>query len=395
MFGTEGTSLCPIRQWKIMKEENIEIRFREIILIMNDKQIFSRLRKVLSELCPVKAVDSWSDAVSGPCSSGSSGSDPCGSSPCNSGPCGRDPRGSTSEKEMEAGPGACILLTDREDICVRARAEGICCIGIEKEAESRSGALAAAAAVMTVSSAGLPEIDEQWLEMQYCHFHGIPFVVHREDQWCIRESIPEDLAPIRAMMERTGLHSLTGADDSSFSELPRETDEANQAITGEFQAITDEAFQAMTGKSYQMWGFGLWTVEKKGSKETPGNGVHPGSEILGWCGLYPSPLPEGGVELGYMIAPEYQRQGIGFQVCRRILFFASEQLEIETILLRTDHRNAAGAALARKLGFVPVKKTGLVPNKVPKKVPEKVLETMTEMTQKMALETILWRWDKR
>ncbi len=105
-----------------------------------------------------------------------------------------------------------------------------------------------------------------------------------------------------------------------------------------------EKYLAYIHTVYSVFGFGLWTVERRED-----------GEIIGRCGLQPiadenSPL--GRIEIGYLIDPACRGQGYGYEACRAILDFAFERLEIDEVYALIDEGNATSLNLARKLGFV-------------------------------------------
>ena len=77
-------------------------------------------------------------------------------------------------------------------------------------------------------------------------------------------------------------------------------------------------------------------------------------ETAGWCGLIPktdSLSPDGRIELGYVIAEKWRRQGFGTEACREILRYAAQKTGIEEIWALIDQRNKPSLRLAEKLGF--------------------------------------------
>jgi len=87
---------------------------------------------------------------------------------------------------------------------------------------------------------------------------------------------------------------------------------------------------------YSFYDFGMWGVFDKES-----------GKLIGRCGIDPH---EYGIELGYIISPKFQRQGIAFEVCSAIIEYARE-LKIPELLAKIDIDNIASLALAKKLGF--------------------------------------------
>lgn len=87
---------------------------------------------------------------------------------------------------------------------------------------------------------------------------------------------------------------------------------------------------------YSFYDFGMWGVF---NKET--------GKLIGRCGIDPH---EHGIELGYIISPEYHRQGFAYEVCLAIIEYAKE-IGIPELLVKVDNENIASVALAKKLGF--------------------------------------------
>lgn len=87
---------------------------------------------------------------------------------------------------------------------------------------------------------------------------------------------------------------------------------------------------------YSFYDFGMWGVfDKKTGK------------MIGRCGIDPH---EYGIELGYIIDPRYQRQGLAYEVCTAIIGYA-KTLEIPELIAKIDDNNMASIGLANKLGF--------------------------------------------
>ena len=142
-----------------------------------------------------------------------------------------------------------------------------------------------------------------------------------------------------------------------------------------------ETFLQYVNACYRFFGFGVWTVLLKegigqeeavcldadpdkvdplGSaldKTVPLDGDPDKAEkVIGWCGLFPKKdKGEAGfhIELGYAIAPAFQRKGYGYEACCAILDYARKELELEPgqIVIRADGRNTAALRLAHKLGL--------------------------------------------
>lgn len=102
-----------------------------------------------------------------------------------------------------------------------------------------------------------------------------------------------------------------------------------------------EKLKAYIQHCYGFYGYGLWGIFSKES-----------NCLIGHCGIQPKTINGCGInELSYLIHPEYQKKGYGFEVCKTILSLAKNQFEIETLYLFTTKDNTASMALARKLNF--------------------------------------------
>ncbi|HKM03356.1 MAG TPA: GNAT family N-acetyltransferase [Lachnospiraceae bacterium] len=90
---------------------------------------------------------------------------------------------------------------------------------------------------------------------------------------------------------------------------------------------------------YGFYGFGMWIIELK---ET--------GEIIGRGGLEQKEDSKH-LELGYVIAKPYQRQGYGKEVCSAILQYGYESLGETIIEAIMEEENQASLALCSSLGF--------------------------------------------
>jgi len=86
---------------------------------------------------------------------------------------------------------------------------------------------------------------------------------------------------------------------------------------------------------------GLWaTIQKETGK------------FIGRCGLLPWTIEEREeVEVAYMIAREYWRQGFGSEAARGILQYGFEQLQLSRLICLIDKDNEASIKVARGMGM--------------------------------------------
>jgi ribosomal-protein-alanine N-acetyltransferase len=76
------------------------------------------------------------------------------------------------------------------------------------------------------------------------------------------------------------------------------------------------------------------------------------NQFIGRCGLLPWTIegrPE--VEVAYMLAKEYWRQGLGAEAAQGILEYGFEQLNLSRLICLVDRENQASIKVATKIGM--------------------------------------------
>lgn len=166
------------------------------------------------------------------------------------------------------------------------------------------------------------EIDLAFLERDACRKTGKPVEIARTEQFVIRETILEDVPELYRIWRMPGMGGYIQPMQPTLEEEL-------------------EFMEAYIRHVYRFYDFGLWTVldAQQGC-------------VAGRAGLFPSELLEDAVELGYMIAPSYQRKGLATECGNAILAYAGEVLDLTEIHLLTDRKNRASVRVAEKLGFV-------------------------------------------
>ena len=92
---------------------------------------------------------------------------------------------------------------------------------------------------------------------------------------------------------------------------------------------------------YGMYGYGLWIVEDKQN-----------GRIIGRAGISIRNIDgEDCNELGYVIRREYRNKGYADEVCRAIIEYAADELEILELYIVSELDNLYSEHLALKLGF--------------------------------------------
>ena len=181
-------------------------------------------------------------------------------------------------------------------------------------------------------------IDEALAERVYKRHTGEPWTIAETKRCIIRELTMDD---IDALFE---LYSKPGITD--FVEPLYDYDKEC------------EYERAYIEHMYGYYEYGMWLVFSKDTGELIGRA---GLENRDYCdeqetqgvpGAYHSEM-----ELGYIIAPEYQRQGYATEVCQAILEYAWENLCPDRINCLIDENNYPSRRLVEKLGFQLIGKT--------------------------------------
>ncbi len=86
---------------------------------------------------------------------------------------------------------------------------------------------------------------------------------------------------------------------------------------------------------------GLWATVHKGT-----------GQFIGRCGLLPWTIEERHeVEIAYMIAKEFQRQGLAIEAARAILQYGFENLKLSRLICLIDPANIASQKVAQYIGM--------------------------------------------
>ena len=74
-------------------------------------------------------------------------------------------------------------------------------------------------------------------------------------------------------------------------------------------------------------------------------------ELIGCCGFHPLEKNTSQAELGCHILPDFWGQGIAYEANLKILEFAKQNFDLETVIAGHNPDNHASAKLLKKLGF--------------------------------------------
>ncbi|MBR4026284.1 MAG: GNAT family N-acetyltransferase [Lachnospiraceae bacterium] len=168
---------------------------------------------------------------------------------------------------------------------------------------------------------GFEEVEADFLEKAFQRFHNLPWTIAETKRCIIRELSLEDM---------DGLFELY-----SHKELTRYTEKL-------FPYEQEKEYQsAYIQNMYRYFGYGMWLIFLKETKELIGRAGLEHREYHG----------EAELELGYLIAPKFQKQGFATEVCTEILNYAKQEVYFSHINCLIEKDNIASIALAEKLGF--------------------------------------------
>jgi RimJ/RimL family protein N-acetyltransferase len=172
---------------------------------------------------------------------------------------------------------------------------------------------------------GFDEVDTMFLQRIYEREHGIPWTITQTERCVIREFSMADMRALIELYDQPGVTCQKQGFMEPLYPLEEEWD-------------YEEAY---ISNMYGYYGYGMWLVIEKTSQA-----------VIGRAGLEHRDFGDGvELEIGYVIDPKWQRQGIATEVCRAIIDFARENLDFPRLNALTDARNTASIALLDALGF--------------------------------------------
>ena len=179
---------------------------------------------------------------------------------------------------------------------------------------------------------GFEEVDFEFLRRIYERWHGIPWVIAQTERCLIRELSLEDLPALAQLYDQQG--------------VTWRWNEKGERIPGYIEPLypleEEKDYQeAYISNMYGYYGYGMWLVTDRVSGMLIGRAGLEHREYDGKVEL----------ELGYLIAPQWQSRGIATEICRAILEYARQNLYFERVNALTDAGNVPSIALLERLGF--------------------------------------------
>ena len=199
---------------------------------------------------------------------------------------------------------------------------------------------------------GFEEVDALFLERVYEREHHLPWKIARTDHWILREFTMDDMDGLVELYDQPGVSYRieNGKKVPGYIEplLPREEEE-------EYQRCYIE-------NMYGYFEYGMWIVTER-QRYCLDRAEKSRPRIIGRAGLENREYEDGvELEMGYVIDPRWQHQGIAYEVCSAIMKYAAEHTDFERLNALTEADNVASIALLEKLGFIYLEDTDVSGN---------------------------------
>ncbi len=165
---------------------------------------------------------------------------------------------------------------------------------------------------------GFEDADATYFMRIYQREKKIPWIIGETERLVIREMTPEDTEALYRLYKDKSVVQF-------MEDLPLNKDEEKEYIADYIDKV------------YSFFGFGMWLVELKGS-----------DEIIGRVG-FQNYEEEDMVELGFLIAPEYQHKGYAYEACEAAIAYMREEFPEYRRIARCKSTNARAIELCRRL----------------------------------------------
>lgn len=168
---------------------------------------------------------------------------------------------------------------------------------------------------------GLEEVDMEFLLRTFLRKHHLPWRILETKRCYLREITLDDMDDLFELYNKKGITDY---------------------IEPLYERQEEEEYQrAYIENMYGYYGYGMWLVKEKDTHR-----------MIGRAGIdYRMLGEEEIIEMGYVIAPEYQRQGYAYEVCQAIMGWVKSNLEFRRIDCLVEPGNETSVGLLHKLGF--------------------------------------------
>lgn len=167
------------------------------------------------------------------------------------------------------------------------------------------------------------EVDFRFLERVYQRKHKIPWTVIETRRCYLREMTLEDLDDLYVLYQGK---SITKYMEGLYEDRKKEEEYTSKYIEN----------------MYHFYGYGMWLAVDKVT-----------GRLIGRAGLNSLNLHgQPALEMGYVIAEEFQNQGYATELCQEILRFAENETGFEEVHCLIHKENKVSIHLAQNLGFI-------------------------------------------
>ena len=219
-------------------------------------------------------------------------------------------------EELGVKPWECIVIEDSSNGAKAAKAAGMACIGFLNPSSGEQDL-----SMADYLFEDFDGIDGAFLEMVHAHCFGEPWKVMETERLVIREMCPDDVEAIYKIYEGNDLRYT----ENLFDDIDKE-----RAYIKDYQKYI-----------YNFYDFGIWLFEEKGTGDVIGRG---GVELK----VYEDGTE--GIEIGYIIRKDKQRQGFAYEGLRAILIYVKEHFDVKSVTVSVHRDNISSVELAKKLG---------------------------------------------
>lgn len=169
---------------------------------------------------------------------------------------------------------------------------------------------------------GLDEVDYEFCNRQYQRYHQLPWHILDTNRCSLREQTLNDLDRLYEIYQNPG---ITRYMEGLYQDKDQE------------RAYLQDYIRIM----YGFYELGLWLIiDQKTGK------------VIGRAGLTPAEFDdEDQLELGYVVAVEFQQQGYATEVCQAIQEYAKEHMPEMKINCLIQRENQPSILLATRLGL--------------------------------------------
>ena len=210
-----------------------------------------------------------------------------------------------------------VLITDDQNKIDEANAKNIPVIGFEHD-----GIKLSARYIVLDEEA----LDDAFLEKVYRRTNKLPLYILETNRTYVRELSVDDIDALFELYEKQGI-----------------TDFIEPLFPYEEELEYEKKYIECV---YEFYDYGMWLVFDKDTDKLIGRiGVEnreESAEIF---------TAEQSVELGYIVAPEYQGSGIATEVCKVVIEYMIEEFLITRFTARVNEKNVPSVKVIKKLGF--------------------------------------------